>query len=246
MKRKPLDTPPPPVSTIPHASNASLEAAILENPDDDAPYLVYADWLMAEGDPRGELIVMQHDADEADGARKTTLKRAVNAHLAKHVSHFYGPLARFENGTFKALWRYGYVRRLELQWKNGGMWPDSEHAFDELVAILRHPSYQFVVDLLLGPIYDESYDIQFQEVIDVLADLHLPAGLRTLDIGVERVDRLDTAFGEMSHLVAALPRLRRVRLRERRAEHPRPDDPLQEMMIQRSRKRSVEEVEEDA
>ena len=232
-------------AAIPPPTNPALEAAILENPDDDAPYLVYADWLMAAGDPRGELIVMQHDADEADGSRKTTLRRAANAHLAKHAAELYGPLASFENGTFKTLWRYGYVRRLELQWKNGGVWPDSEHAFDELTAVLRHPSYQFVIDLLLGPIYDEYYDIQFQAVVDVLADLHLPATLRTLDVGVESVDRLDTAFGEMSHLVSALPRLRRVRLRERRGEDPRPDDPLQEMMIQRSRKRSVEEVEDD-
>nr|MBA3500986.1 TIGR02996 domain-containing protein [Deltaproteobacteria bacterium] len=29
--------------------DASFEAAILENPDDDAPYLVYADYLMAQG-----------------------------------------------------------------------------------------------------------------------------------------------------------------------------------------------------
>lgn len=218
------------------ASNPALEAAIFENVDDDAPYLVYADWLMAQGDPRGELIVMQHDADEAEGKRKTALRRAANAHLAKHAPELYGPLADFSNGAFDAVWRYGFVRRLDVRWNNRGLWPDSEHALDELAAVLRHPSYQFVIELLVGPIYDENYDIQFQEVVDVLADLHQPAALRMLDLGVESVDRLDTAFGEMSHLVSALPRLRRIRLRERRGEDPRPTDPLQEMMIQRSRK----------
>ena len=64
---------------------AELEAAILENPDDDAPYLVYADWLMASGDPRGELIVMQHDADEAEGNRKKALRRAANTYFEKHA-----------------------------------------------------------------------------------------------------------------------------------------------------------------
>ena len=30
-----------------------------ESPDDDRPRLVYADWLLARGDPRGELIQIQ-------------------------------------------------------------------------------------------------------------------------------------------------------------------------------------------
>lgn len=220
--------------------DASFEAAIRANPDDDAPYLVYADWLMAEGDPRGELIVMQHDADEAAGARKAALKRAANAHLDQHAARFLGPLAEFPNGTAKLVWRYGYVRRLELQWNDNGHWPHARHALTELAAVLRHPSYQFVIDLQLGPIFDEDDDVRFQDVIDVLADLGRPATLRTLDLGISGGYLLDTAFGEMSHLVAALPRLRRIRLRERRYANPRPDDPLQEMMIQRSRKRVSE------
>ncbi len=32
-------------------------AAIMEAPDDDAPRLVYADWLLSRGDPRGHIIV---------------------------------------------------------------------------------------------------------------------------------------------------------------------------------------------
>lgn len=212
-----------------------LEAAILENPDDDAPYLVYADWLMANGDPRGELIVMQHDADEAEGKRKTALRKAAAAHLEAHAAAFLGPLAAFENGTYKALWRYGYVRRLELQWNHNGGWPHSKHAFDELTAVLRHPSYQFIIELQLGPIADRYYDDKFQDTIDLLADLRRPAALRTLDIGVYGYADVDTGFGELSELVAALPKLKRIRLRKRRHDQPTPDDPLQEMMIKRSR-----------
>jgi uncharacterized protein (TIGR02996 family) len=36
-----------------------LLAAIHAAPDDDAPRLVYADWLQSRGDPRGELIALQ-------------------------------------------------------------------------------------------------------------------------------------------------------------------------------------------
>ena len=33
--------------------------AVLENPDDDTPRLIYADWLEERGDPRGEFIRVQ-------------------------------------------------------------------------------------------------------------------------------------------------------------------------------------------
>jgi len=217
------------------ATKADFETAILENPDDDAPYLVYADWLMAQGDPRGELIVMQHDADEAEGKRKTALRKAAAAHFEAHAATFLGPLQAFTNGTYKAVWRYGYVRRLELQWNDNGRWPHTKQAFDELTAVLRHPSYEFIIELQLGPISDRYYDEQFQETIDLLADLRRPAALRTLDLGIYGYQHVDTGFGELSELVAALPRLKRIRLRERQGDQPRPDDPLQEMMIKRSR-----------
>ena len=38
----------------------ALLAAIAENPDDPDPQLVIADWLLAQGDARGELIVLDH------------------------------------------------------------------------------------------------------------------------------------------------------------------------------------------
>jgi len=43
--------------------------AIAEAPDEDTPRLIYADWLMEQGDPRGEFIRCQVELarmDEAD------------------------------------------------------------------------------------------------------------------------------------------------------------------------------------
>ncbi len=42
-----------------HAVKETLLAAVYAAPDDDAPRLVYADWLQEQGDPRGELIALQ-------------------------------------------------------------------------------------------------------------------------------------------------------------------------------------------
>jgi uncharacterized protein (TIGR02996 family) len=50
-------------------TEAALLAAIRAAPDDDAPRLVYADWLTERGDPRGEYIALacafakSHDAE---------------------------------------------------------------------------------------------------------------------------------------------------------------------------------------
>ncbi len=41
------------------ADGAVLLEAVLAHPDDDAPRLVYSDWLADQGDPRGELIAVQ-------------------------------------------------------------------------------------------------------------------------------------------------------------------------------------------
>jgi carbon storage regulator CsrA len=48
-------TPPAPRSP----DEAALLQAILADPDDDAPRLIYADWLEEQGDPRGEFIRVQ-------------------------------------------------------------------------------------------------------------------------------------------------------------------------------------------
>lgn len=39
--------------------NEQMLAAIIAAPDDDRPRLVYADWMMERGDPRGEFIALQ-------------------------------------------------------------------------------------------------------------------------------------------------------------------------------------------
>jgi len=54
---KPRAAPEPEAKQAP--PNPALLDAILAAPNDDGPRLVYADWLIEEGDPRGELIQIQ-------------------------------------------------------------------------------------------------------------------------------------------------------------------------------------------
>ncbi|MFP2905162.1 TIGR02996 domain-containing protein [Pyxidicoccus sp. 3LFB2] len=56
-----------------------LEAAILRDPDDVDAYLVYGDWLQLQGDPRGELIMLMHELERADGPRRAPLQERILA-----------------------------------------------------------------------------------------------------------------------------------------------------------------------
>jgi len=40
--------------------NAAMEKLIAKAPDNPEGYLVYADWLEQQGDPRGELVNLQY------------------------------------------------------------------------------------------------------------------------------------------------------------------------------------------
>jgi uncharacterized protein (TIGR02996 family) len=68
--------------------------AIIDDPDDDTPRLIYADWLDERGDPRGEFIRVQCQLArlaEAD-PRRTELEARERTLLHRHEEHFIGGL----------------------------------------------------------------------------------------------------------------------------------------------------------
>src|SRR5439155_5420030 len=70
-----------------------LVDAIVAAPDDDAPRMVYADWLQQRGDPRGELIQLQCQlAAVPDDERRRAIRIAENKLLAAHEATWTRPL----------------------------------------------------------------------------------------------------------------------------------------------------------
>lgn len=75
------------------AQERDLLAAIVDAPDDDAPRLVYADWLQSRGDPRGEFIQLQCQLAAApDDERRRAIKIAENKLFAAHGKSWLEPL----------------------------------------------------------------------------------------------------------------------------------------------------------
>ena len=89
-------------------SEAELLAAVHAAPDDDAPRLVFADWLLERGDDRGELITLQFQS-AAGSATPAQAKQEARL-LKSHLEEWLGALepvivrksVRFEKGFLAA------------------------------------------------------------------------------------------------------------------------------------------------
>jgi uncharacterized protein (TIGR02996 family) len=70
--------------------------AIKDNPEDDVPRLILADWLSDEGDPRGELIRLQCRLDELPpkDERRSDVQNQIRALQDRYLEEWLGPLAQ--------------------------------------------------------------------------------------------------------------------------------------------------------
>ena len=111
-----------------------LEAAIARAPEERGGYLVYADWLQQQGEPRGELIVVQHALAAAPNDAALHVRELVL--FEEHGAIFLGPLAAAPDS--RSDWSCGFVRSLEFSAHLGGGEPA------RLASLLVHPSLQFL------------------------------------------------------------------------------------------------------
>lgn len=88
----------------PEASNAALEAAVTERPDDAARVRVWADWLIEHGDPLGGHLLSEAPAD--------------------FVLEGLAPLTR--EGRLELDWQHGLLRAARLRTINDATWSNVE------------------------------------------------------------------------------------------------------------------------
>jgi tRNA 2-thiouridine synthesizing protein E len=115
---------------------------IAEDIDDIDTYLVYADWLQQQGDPRGEFILLCHRADpSANGApgyqNRPTIAATRNQYLEdwgdKLLGDLHGP---YQRGAVALSWRLGFIDRLTIR-----PGPDAQAILDGLPS---QPSCRFL------------------------------------------------------------------------------------------------------
>jgi hypothetical protein len=117
---------------------AALELAIERDPGAAAPWRVLGDLLEERGDPRGELIGVQHAIEGATGASWVQLKTREQALLDEHAAALLGSLKKWPKlRSTRVWWRRGFVHAL------------SSDGFPAaaIEAFLDHPSARFVAHL---------------------------------------------------------------------------------------------------
>ncbi|MGZ3455510.1 MAG: TIGR02996 domain-containing protein [Polyangiales bacterium] len=115
-------------------SEPDLLEAIFAAPDDDAPRLVYADFLLERSDPRGELLTLQFRRHRGEALTAADEKREKQL-LTKHAKDWLGPLhgvTRKDDNVFAR----GFLERCVFQPRN----PAS-------LAASGHPSWATVREL---------------------------------------------------------------------------------------------------
>jgi uncharacterized protein (TIGR02996 family) len=88
-----VPAPAPHAAGVAEKAEKDFLAAIAAAPDDDAPRLVYADWLQERGDARGEFITLQFQR-RRDGGLSAKEQARETALLTKHKRDWLGPFYR--------------------------------------------------------------------------------------------------------------------------------------------------------
>ena len=201
-----------------------FEEAIANAPDEVANYLVYSDWLQAQGDPRGERIMLdyRHEQKKQDAR----LFRRLREFDREHKRRFLPDILRAMLPDRSALgstgnrcevtFEYGFVRRASIGRPTSG----PKHSVRELVqALLHHPSAALLRELTIGSLRPDGQDdyraYRYHPVIAAICQAS-PAALRTLmiaDVDEHDVGLADIHLGDLSELWASVPRLEELHLR---------------------------------
>jgi uncharacterized protein (TIGR02996 family) len=152
-------TPAPPASPL----QRSLEEALVEAPDDLAAHSAYADYLMEQGDPRGELIQVQLALERTGLPEKerARLREREGELLKQHAREWLGDAGRFLVGEWS-----GEDRPYHYQFTRG--WPDLVRVLPfpsaVLTALARSPQARLLRRLEV--VYDMRYHpFEFDEVM---------------------------------------------------------------------------------
>ncbi|HEY0252838.1 MAG TPA: hypothetical protein VGC41_14985 [Kofleriaceae bacterium] len=177
--------------------HSDIETAIESDPENPASYSVYADWLMAQGDPRGQVMAAAIAADGQPDADKQFARA-----LKKNIHELLGPLAPYaiaaKGDPDVFAWRFGVIHRAYL---HAARQRPLDAVLDQL---LGHVSGRFLVELALAE------KDRIQEALGVLAT-RAPTSLRALRLW-------QVGAPQLGELWPALPRLRRLALEGRSLE----------------------------
>lgn len=211
-----VESPEPAKAPAVAARNPDYEAMIADDLDSMDAYLAYADWLQEQGDPRGELIVVQHALLSAP--RDAELFGTQARLLREHKERFWSAVAPYVDELVEQTeWYLGFVKHAKLK-TTGKRCPtvgDSGTVpYEPLLRdFLGLESCQFLQSLTLGIAAMAGND--YSGAIRVLAERARPM-IKNLYIGdfdYEETELNWSNIGLVEPLCQALPNLEELTLR---------------------------------
>lgn len=192
--------------------NPALEAMVAADFENDEAWAVYGDWLMAQGDARGEMIRLA--IDKSDPEKAKSIQRANEAQWLGDFWPVYMKLRKEKRG-------WGGAPLVELQWARGFIYKARlGSAYDQAVdlpemlgALFACPAARFLRALGVGlPAHDGMVDyaetftwLAQQAPLPTVVTLHLgdfeypdETEISWADMG--RVDAAFSAFPNLQHL----------------------------------------------
>jgi uncharacterized protein (TIGR02996 family) len=160
----------PSAKKAPTSMRESLEAALVENPDDLASHMAYADYLTEQGDALGEFVRVQLALeDESRPSTETKkLQRQEKKLLDAHARTWLGDLAPFLLDVDESVEEYDRMK-VEFAFRRG--WLHSLHASNFTLAftraLARSPQVRLLRDLHLE---NNNYEDQENEPGDGVPD----------------------------------------------------------------------------
>ena len=180
-------------------SAEDLIAAIVANPEDESSWLVYADWLLERGDPRGELIRFVDVKDDVDLFWR--LRQIVD-----DEERLISPRLAAASKQWRLDWHRGFIRHATLTREAVDL-----YSSDTLPALCRDPHVGLLEALGMDFVepsveYDHEgqrlpgWDREARDIGDVGTELaRLP---RLADVTIHGVDVAELYLGRLKGLAA--------------------------------------------
>lgn len=195
--------------------NADLEKLIAGAPFEVEAYLVYADWLSGAGDPRGELITIQHSLSTMAAAeRKSPRGKA----LAARATQILKQNQRFLPGVSPELvtitWRWGFIESVHFD--NNDDWMSDDYQVVPVVKqVLASPAVVSLTELHVGVQRWDRGEKDVPAVLKTVGASPVGAQIRRLDVGPAKENDIDTAHytpGKLDGISEYFPALESLRV----------------------------------
>jgi uncharacterized protein (TIGR02996 family) len=188
---------------------AALEQALADNWDDLAAHHAYADYLMEQGDPRGELVQVQLALEDPKlkAPERKKLQKREQAILDAHLRGWLGELAPYLLDQ-QEVWEWAVKNDLGYKFRLSRGWVDYLRLFhigpDIARAVASNPLLR-----LLHHLVTRSADYEDPGGEELTAAPFL-GNLRSFELGEEGQGRLRR--GEVFDLFEKMPRIEELRL----------------------------------